>query len=115
MRAKEQHMRNFLLLTTLAAAGVIAAGVTVQAQTYGPGMMGNDRDNGTNRDSGYGMMGGKGNATGSTTGSGYGPGMMGYGADNDGDRHGQGYRGDRPCSNQTDSERGYGYHAPCRK
>jgi hypothetical protein len=115
MRAKEQHMRNFLLLTTLAAAGVIAAGVTVQAQTYGPGMMGNDRDNGTNRDSGYGMMGGKGNATGSTTGSGYGPGMMGYGSDNGGEKHGRDNRGNRPCSNQTDSERGYGYHAPCSK
>jgi hypothetical protein len=49
MRAKEQHMRKFLLLTTLAAAGVIAAGITVQTQSYGPGMMGNDRDNGSNR------------------------------------------------------------------
>ena len=33
-------MRKFLLLTSLAAAAVVAAGITVQAQTYGPGMMG---------------------------------------------------------------------------
>jgi hypothetical protein len=108
-------MLKFLLLTTLAAAGVIAAGITVQAQTYGPGMMNNDQDNGSHRGYGYGMMDGSGNAPGSTMGSGYGPGMMGYGSDNDGDRHGQGYRGNRPCSNQTDSERGDGYHAPCTK
>ena len=106
-------MRKFLLLTALAAAGVIAAGITVQAQTYGPGMMGNDQNNGSHR--GYGMMDGNGNAPGSTTGSGYSPGMMGYGSDNDGDRHGQGYRGNRPCSNQTDSQRGDGNQAPCSK
>ncbi len=108
-------MRKFLLLTTLAAAGVIAAGITVQAQTYGPGMMGNAQNNGSNRGSGYGMMDGSGNAPGSTTGSGYGPGMMGNGSDNDGDRHGQGNRDNRPCSNETDSQRGDSYHAPCSK
>ena len=42
MRAKDSNMRKILLLTTLAAAAVVAAGITVQAQTYGPGMMGND-------------------------------------------------------------------------
>ena len=52
------------------------------------------------------MMGGSGNAPGSTTGSGYGPGMMGYGSADGGDRHGQGYRDNRPCSNETDSQRG---------
>ena len=65
MRAKGQHMRKFLLLTTLAAAGVIAAGMTVQAQTYGPSMMGNDQDYG-NRDDcgqGYGMMRNSNNQT----------------------------------------------------
>ena len=55
-------MRKFLLLTTLAAAAVVAAGITVQAQTYGPGMMGNDQSNGSHRGSGYGMMDGNGNA-----------------------------------------------------
>ncbi len=103
-------MRKFLLLTTLAAAGVITAGITVQAQTYGPGMMGNDQYNGGHRGSGYGMMDGSGNAPGSTTGSGYGPGMMGNGSVDGGDR-----RGNRPCSNQTDPERGDGNHAPCSK
>ena len=51
-------MRKFLLLTTLAAAAVVAAGITAQAQTYGPGMMGNDQDNGSHRGygPGYGMM-----------------------------------------------------------
>ena len=51
-------MRKLLLLTTLAAAAMVAAGITVQAQTYGPSMMGNDQDYG-NRDDcgqGYGMM-----------------------------------------------------------
>jgi len=108
-------MRKFLLLTTLAAAGVIAAGITVQAQTYGPGMMGNDQYNGSHRGSGYSMMDANGNAPGSKTGSGYGLGMMGYGFDNAGDRHGQGNRDNRPCSNETDSERGDGYHASCTK
>ncbi len=108
-------MRKFLLLTTLAAAGVIAAGITVQAQTYGPGMMGNDQHNGSNRGSGYGMMDDSGNAPGSTTGSGYGPGMMGYGSDNGDDWHGQGNRDNRPCVNQPDSQRGDDYHAPCSK
>jgi hypothetical protein len=108
-------MRKFLLLTTLAAAGVIAAGITVQAQTYGPGMMGNDQYNGGHRGSGYNMMDGNGNAHGSTTGSGYGPGMMGNGSVDGGDRRGQDSRGNRPCSNQTDPERGDGYHAPCSK
>jgi hypothetical protein len=108
-------MRKFLLLTTLAAAGVIAAGITVQAQTYGPGMMGNDQYNGSHRGSGYGMMDDSGNAPGSTTGSGYGPGMMGDGSVDGGDRRGQDSRGNRPCWKETDSERGYGYHAPCGK
>jgi uncharacterized membrane protein len=61
-------MRKFLLLTTLAAAAVVAAGITVQAQTYRPGiMMGNDQNDGSHRGygPGYGMMGG-----------GYGPGYM---------------------------------------
>ena len=108
-------MCKFLLLTTLAAAGVIAAGITVQAQTYGPGMMGDDQGNGSNRGPGYGMMDGSGNAPGSTTGSGYGPGMRGYGSDNHGDRQGQGNRDNRPCLNQTDTQRGDGYRAPCSK
>ena len=108
-------MRKFLLLTTLAAAGVIAAGITVQAQTYGPGMMRNDQYNGSHRGSGNGMMDGSGNAPGSTTGSGYGPGMMGYGSDNAGDGRGQDSRSNSPCWNETDSQRGDGSRAPCSK
>ena len=115
MRAKEQHMRKFLLLTTLAAAGVIAAGIAVEAQTYGPGMMGNDQYNGSHRGSGYGMMNGSGNAPGSTTGSGHGPGMMGDGAVDGGDRRGQDGGGNRPCSNEADSQRGDGYRTTCSK
>ena len=58
-------MRKFLLLTTLAAAGVIAAGMTAQAQTYGPSMMGNDQDYGNHDDcgQGYGMMRNSNNQT----------------------------------------------------
>ena len=37
-------MRKLILLTTLAAAAVVAAGITVRAQTYGPSMMGNDQN-----------------------------------------------------------------------
>jgi hypothetical protein len=114
MRAKEQKMRKFLLLTTLAAAGVVAAGITVQAQTYGPGMMGNDPGYGSHR--GYGQgdgMMGPGYGSGYMMGPGYGPGMMGYGSANDSDRQGRDYRGQRQCWKATDSERGYGYHAPC--
>ena len=106
-------MRKFLLLTTLAAAGVIAAGISVQAQTYGPGMMENNQYNGHHRGhgSGYGMMGdGSGNMMG---GSGYGPGMMDYGSDNDGDSREQGNRGNHRCWNETDSTRGHGYYAAC--
>lgn len=108
-------MRKFLVLTTLAAAAVVAVGITAQAQTYGPGMMGNDQDDGSNRGAGYGMMDGSGNAPGSTAGSGYGPGMMGNGSVDGGDRRGLNSRGNRPCSDQTDSERGDGYRAPCSK
>ncbi|MGA7973649.1 MAG: hypothetical protein WCA36_12665 [Pseudolabrys sp.] len=108
-------MRKFLLLTTLAAAGVIAAGITVQAQTYGPGMMGSDQYNGSHRGSGSGMMNGSGNAPGSTTGSGHGSGMMGDGSVDGGDRRGQDSHGNRPCSNEADSQRGDGYRIPCNK
>lgn len=108
-------MRKVLLLTTLAAAGVIAAGITVHAQTYGPGMMENDQYNGSHRGSGYGMMDRSGNAPGSTTGSGHGSGMMGDGSVDGGHRRGQDSRGNRPCWNETDSQRGDGYRAPCSK
>ena len=97
-------MRKFLLLTTLAAAEVIAAGITVQAQTYGPGMMGNDQGYGSHR--GYGQGDGM-------MGPGYGPGMMGYGSANDSDRQGRDYRRQRQCWKETDSDRGHGYYAPC--
>jgi hypothetical protein len=53
MRAKELTMRRFMMLTTLAAAGVIAAGITVQAQPYGPGMLSGSY--------GQGNYGGQGN------------------------------------------------------
>jgi hypothetical protein len=51
----ELNMRKFLLLTTLAVAAMVAGGIAVQAQTYGPGMMGNGPDNAGRRGS-YGMM-----------------------------------------------------------
>ena len=101
-------MRKFLLLTTLAAAAMVAAGITVQAQTYGPSMMGNDQNYGDRDDcgQGYGMMRNSNNQTDGQgqgddrgqnqvqrrgygpgyhmrgSGGGYGPGMMqgnGYG------------------------------------
>ena len=107
-------MRKFLLLTTLAAAGVIAAGLTVQAQPYGPGMMGNGQYNGSHRGSGYGMMDGSGNAPGyMMDGSGYGPGMMDYGSANGSDRRGHDRRGNRQCWNETNSAHGHGYYAAC--
>ena len=107
-------MRKILLLTTLAAAAVVAAGITVQAQTYGPGMMGNDQDNGSHRGygPGYGMMGGYGLGY-MMGGSGYGPDMMGYGSAADSNRRGASDRGKRLCWNETDSSRGYGHYAPC--
>ena len=73
-------MRKFLLLTTLAAAAVVAAGITVQAQTYGPGMMGSDQNYGGHRGygPGYGIMGGGYGPGYMMDGSGYGPDMMGY-------------------------------------
>ena len=126
-------MRKFLLLSTLAAAAVIAAGISAQAQTYGPGMMGGGQYNGSHRGTGHGMMDGSGNTPGSTTGSGHGmmdgsgntpgsttgaghgPGMMGDGSADDGDSRGQGNRNNRPCLNETDSQRGDDNHAPCSK
>lgn len=97
-------MRKFLLFTTLAVAGVVAASITVQAQTYGPGMMGNDQNYGSHRGYGPGYMMG---------GSGYGPDMMGYGSADGRNGRRAGYRGKRLCWNETDSSRGYGHYAPC--
>jgi len=105
-------MRKFLFLTTLAAAAVVAAGITAQAQTYGPGMMGNDQNYGGHRGYGpsYGMMGGGYGPGYMMGGSGYGPDMMGYSS---ADGHRAGYRGKRLCWNETDSSRGYGHYGPC--
>lgn len=63
-------MRKALLLTTLAVASAAVISVAVQAQPYGPGMMGPGYGGGY----GPGMMG-------QGYGGGYGPGMMdpGYG------------------------------------
>lgn len=83
-------MRKALLITTIAIATVAVIGTAVQAQPYGPGMMG---DGGSGP--GPGMMGqGYGGGYGSGMmgqgyGGGYGPGMMqGYGP---GPGYGQGY------------------------
>jgi hypothetical protein len=113
MRGEELNMRKFLLLTTLAAAGLIAVGITVQAQTYGPGMRGNNHGSYRGDSRGYGMMGGGYGPENMMGDSSYGPGMMGYGYADGSDRHGRGYRGQRQCWKVTDSERGYGYYAPC--
>ena len=59
------------------------------------------------------MMGGGYGPDNIIAGSGYGPGMMGYGSADGSDRHGRSYRGQRQCWKATDSERGYGYYAPC--
>ena len=105
-------MRKFLVLTTLAAAAVVAAGVSAQAQTYRPDMMDNDQDygnrgdcsrgydtagNGNNRNNWQGQGDnqdqyqeqgrgyGPGNRMRGSGGGGYGPGMMqgnGYGPGN---------------------------------
>ena len=52
-------MRKFLLLTTLAATALVATGITVQAQSYGPRMMDNDQNYANRGDcrQGYGRMG----------------------------------------------------------
>jgi hypothetical protein len=66
-------MRKFLLFATLAAVAIIGGSVLVDAQPYGPGMMGGGYG------PGYGMMGG-GYGPGMMRDGGYGPGMMnGYG------------------------------------
>ena len=104
-------MRKFLVLTTLAAAAVVAAGVSAQAQTYRPDMMDNDQDygnrgdcsrgydtagNGNNRNNWQGQDDnqdqyqeqgrgyGPGNRMRGSGGGGYGPGMM----QGNGDGHG---------------------------
>jgi hypothetical protein len=115
MRAKELNMRKYLLLTTLAAAAVVAAGITVQAQTYGPGMMGNDQNYSSHRGygPGNGMMGGDYGPGYMMGGSGYGPGMMDYGSADGRNGREADHRGKRLCWNETDSGRGYGHYAPC--
>ena len=66
-------MRKFLFVATMAAAAAIAGGAAlVQAQPYGPGMMGGYGP-------GYGMMGGGYGPGFGMMGGGYGPGMMGGG------------------------------------
>ena len=91
-------MRKFMLLSTLAAAAVVAAGITVQAQTYGPGMMGNDQTYGNRGDcgQGYGMMN---NSNTQTNGQGQG--------DNQGQNQDQS-RGYGPGFHMRDSGSGYG-------
>ena len=110
-------MRKFLLLTSLAAATVIAAGIAVQAQTYGPDMMGQDQGYSGHRGhgGGYGMMGGGYGPGYMMGGSGYGPDMMGYGSADGRNGRGAGYRGKRLCWNETDSAHSYGYYAACSK
>jgi len=106
-------MRRFLIVTA-AFAGVLAAtaamGTAAKAQPYyGPGMMGGGYGGGYGP--GYGMMGGYGPGYGRRDG--YGPGYMigpGYGQRGYGNR----YRGKRLCWNETDSDKGTGYYAPCK-
>ena len=104
-------MRKSIVLAALVFSGfaAVAAAQQAQAQTYGPGMMGGGYGHGYMAAPGYGQG----------YGPGYGPGMMGYGDDDDrGYRRGRGYRGQnrgqRMCWNQNDSDRGYGYYAPCK-
>jgi hypothetical protein len=111
-------MRRLLYLTVALALGTAAIVTAVQSQPYyggpmmgqygpeygsgGPGGPGNRNDR---RGYGYGMMGPHG-------GLGYGM-MMDRGW---GNRRGDERRwGNHPmCWTDTDSNRGYGYYAPCR-
>jgi hypothetical protein len=108
-------MRKSLLLATIAAATVLAGGTMIQAQPYGPGMMGGGYGPGYGYHGGYGMMGGYG--PGYMMGPGYGYGMMnGYGPGYmAGPSNGAepGYRGQRLCWQETDATRGYGRYVPC--
>ena len=108
-------MRRFLI-TSAALAGVLAAiafaGTAVNAQPYYGGMMGG-------YGLGYGMMGGYGPGYGPGYGhrDGYGPGTMmgpGYGDGHRAYGRGPGYRGQRMCWNETDSDKSTGYYAPCQ-
>jgi hypothetical protein len=100
-------MRKLLFAATIAAAAIAASFGIVQAQPYGPGMMG-----------GYGGGYGPGYMMGPGYGSGYGmgPGMM-YGYGPNGERYygrqGQAYRGKRLCWHQTDAQRNEGYYEAC--
>ena len=99
-------MRNFLLLTTVIAAGLTVAGIEVKAQSYsspGAGMWYNGPPYG-GRDE---MMGGNRSTPGTMMGRGYDHGVMMR------DARRPGYRGDRSCWKETDSVRGFGYYAPC--
>ena len=95
-------MRNFLLLTTVVAAGLIASGIDVRAQSYsspGSGMRYNGPPYGRFRP----IMG---------------PGYdhsasIGHGPGNARDGRRPGYRGEHTCWKETDSARGFGYYAPC--
>ncbi len=107
-------MRRFLVVTA-ALAGVLAAtaviGTAAKAQPYyGPGMMGGGYGGGY----GYGMMGG-GDGPGYGHMGDYGPGYMMGPGNGDGPRgYGDRYRGKRLCWNETDSDKGTGYYAPCK-
>lgn len=77
-------MRKYLLLMTVAAAAMLAAGIAVQAQPYGPGMVGGgqgqsqDQNQNQNQNQGQGQGQGQGRNQGyGMMGGGYGPGMMG--------------------------------------
>ena len=101
-------MRKAWLVMALALAAFAAAGIAVKAQTYGPGyMMGPGYGPGPGYGHGYMMGPGYG---------GYGPGyMMGPGYRYDRDyRRGRGYRGQRMCWHEADSDRSYGYYELCR-
>ena len=109
-------MRKFLFVAMLSAAALAGNSALVQAQSYGPGMMGGYGP-GYSYGSGYMMGPGYGHGW-MMGGGGYGPGMMGYGygygADERDYRSGPRYRGDRLCWRKTDSAHGYGYYARCR-
>jgi len=105
-------MRKFLLLTTVVAAGLIAPGIEVRAQSYqspGAGMDYNGPPYGRSDE----MTGGSAFYFG-TMGPGYDRGVLiGHGPGNARNGRGPGYRGNRTCWKETDSTRGFGYYAPC--
>jgi hypothetical protein len=106
-------MRNFLLFTTVVAAGLTASGIEVRAQSYsspGSGMRYNGPPYGRSDE----MTGGSAFNFRPMMGPGYDhSASIGHGPGNARDGRRPGYRGEHTCWKEADSARGFGYYAPC--